>query len=197
MNGIGLCKVEINALLHDMLLNETESREEQILAVARGMMAAARTAPKAKGVDLLEIVTIGGRGELSVLAQKMREMQEVNGLKFFLRDAFNVEQSSAVVVIGTRKGSFNLNCGLCGFPTCSEKENYPTVPCAFNMNDLGIALGSAAAYATDHRMDTRIMYSAGAAAHALGWTPGCHGAIAILLSCTSKNPFFDRTAHKE
>jgi len=176
-----------------MLLNETKSREEQVLAVARGMMAAARTAPKAKGADMLEIVTIGGKRELHRLAKKMREMQEVNGLKFFLRDALNVEQSGAVVVIGTRKGIFNLNCGLCGFPSCSEKEEQPAIPCAFNMMDLGIALGSAAAFATDHRIDTRIMYSAGAAAHALGWTPGCHGAIAILLSCTSKNPFFDRT----
>ena len=175
-----------------MLLNETESREELILAVARGMMAAARTAPKAKGVDMLEIVTINGKRELNKLAEKMREMYEVNGLKIFLRDALNVEQSNAVVVIGTRKGVFNLNCGMCGFSSCIEKEKLQATPCAFNMIDLGIATGSAAAYATDHRIDTRIMYSVGAAAHALGWTPGCHGAIAILLSCTSKNPFFDR-----
>ena len=179
-----------------MVLNERESRHELVLNVARGMMGAARTAPKGKGVDNLDIATISGAENLRLLAEKMRAMSEVNGLKFFLRDALNVEQSDAVVVIGTRLGIFSLNCGMCGFATCAEKLRHPKIPCALNMIDLGIALGSAVSYAADHRIDNRIMYSAGAAAQELGWVSDCRGTIAIVLSCNSKNPFFDRTAHK-
>ncbi len=179
-----------------MTLNEQHSRKDHILHIARGMMAAARTAPKAKGVDNLEIVTVTG-DDLPRLAQKMRAMSEENGFKFFLRDANNVEQSDAVVVIGTRLGVFNLNCGMCGFPTCADKSQFESVPCAFNTNDLGIALGSAAAYAADHRIDSRIMYSAGTAARAMGLVAAdCKAVLAILLSCSGKSPYFDRTADK-
>lgn len=38
-----------------MILNERESRHEHVLHVARQMMTAARTAPKGKGVDIIEI----------------------------------------------------------------------------------------------------------------------------------------------
>ena len=179
-----------------MTVNEQQSRKDLVLDVARGMMAAARTAPKAKGVDNLEIVTLNG-DDLYRLAQKMRALSEENGFKFFLRDANNVEQSDAVVVIGTRLGVFNLNCGMCGFPTCADKLQFKDIPCAFNTNDLGIALGSAAAYAADHRIDSRIMYSAGAAAHALGIVSSeCKAVLAILLSCSGKSPYFDRVADK-
>ena len=179
-----------------MILNEQKSRQELILEVARGMMAAARTAPKAKGVDNLDIVTLTG-DELPRLARKMREISEENGFKFFLRDANNVEQSDAVVVIGTRLGVFNLNCGMCGFATCDEKSQFDQIPCAFNTTDLGIALGSAAAYAADHRIDNRIMYSAGTAARELGVVdPTCKAVLAILLSCSGKSPFFDRKVDK-
>ena len=140
-----------------MTLNEQHSRKDHILHIARGMMAAARTAPKAKGVDNLEIVTVTG-DDLPRLAQKMRAMSEENGFKFFLRDANNVEQSDAVVVIGTRLGVFNLNCGMCGFPTCADKSQFESVPCAFNTNDLGIALGSGGADSGEQRIDSRIIY---------------------------------------
>ena len=35
-----------------MILNERDSRHEQVLQIAQQMMIAARTAPKAKGVDI-------------------------------------------------------------------------------------------------------------------------------------------------
>ena len=35
-----------------MILNERDSRHEQVLQVAQQMMMAARTAPKGKGVDI-------------------------------------------------------------------------------------------------------------------------------------------------
>lgn len=174
-----------------MILNEKNSRREEVLAVARAMMAAARTAPKGKGTDNLEIITLSGE-DLSRLAAEMRNYSERSGMKFFLRDAENVEHAEAVVLLGTRYGIFNLNCGFCGFPTCREKEEFPAVPCAFNSGDLGIALGSAASVAMDNRIDSRIMYSAARSALDLGLLEDCKAAYAILLSCSGKNPFFDR-----
>ena len=66
------------------------------------------------------------------------------------------------------------------------------VPCAMNTIDVGIAVGSACATASDLRLDTRVMYSAGYAAKQLGWLDGCNFIIAIPVSASSKNPFFDR-----
>lgn len=176
-----------------MVLNETESRESQVLAVAKSMMAAARTAPKGKGVDRLQIITLYG-DDLRCLAEEMRRYSEKSGFKFFLRDADNVEQADAVVLLGTTYGIFNLNCGFCGFPTCAEKEKFPAVPCAFNPGDLGIAIGSAVSVAADCRIDSRVMYSVGRSALDLGLMGDCTAAYGILLSCTSKSPFFDRVS---
>lgn len=177
-----------------MTINEKDSRQEQILSVAAQMMTAARTAPKGKGTDNLEIITVWGDG-LKKLADEMRRYSERSGFKFFLRDAGNVEQSDCVVLIGTYLETFGLNCGFCGFPTCDEKSKFPYVPCAFNTNDLGIAVGSAVSVAADCRVDNRIMYSVGRAALDLGLLGECKAAFGIVLSCSGKSPFFDRPAH--
>lgn len=176
-----------------MIINETDGRKDQVVAVAKTMMAAARTAPKGKGTDRLEIITLYG-DDLHRLAEEMRRYSEKSGFKFFLRDADNVEQSEAVVLLGTTYGIFNLNCGFCGFPTCVEKEKFPAVPCAFNSGDLGIAIGSAVSVAADMRIDNRVMYSVGRAALDLGLLGECKAAYGILLSCKGKNPYFDRVS---
>ena len=43
-----------------MIYNEREVRNDSVLDSARKIMIAARTAPKAKGVDVIEIMTITG-----------------------------------------------------------------------------------------------------------------------------------------
>ena len=40
-----------------MILNERDARHEHILQVARQMMTAARTAPKGKGIDIIEVAS--------------------------------------------------------------------------------------------------------------------------------------------
>ena len=178
-----------------MIENEKDTKTGQVLATARAMMAAARTAPKGKGRDRLEIITVCG-DDMKVLAEEMRRYGLESGFNFFLRDALNVEESQAAVIIGTTYGVFGLNCGFCGFPTCAEKTS-EEIPCAVNVNDLGIAIGSAASIAADNRLDSRVMYSVGRSALDLGWLGECKAAFGILLSCTSKSPFFDRTSHKQ
>lgn len=155
------------------------------------MMAAARTAPKGRGIDNLEIAVYSGE-ELGAIAARMREYSELPGKKTFARDAASIESSEAVVFVGTRIKPVGLNCAICGFPTCAEKPS--AVPCGFNLSDVGIALGSAASIAADKRIDCRIMYTAGVAVKAMGYFPDCHVVYALPLSCTGKSPFFDRPA---
>lgn len=172
-----------------MILNERDSRHEHVLNVARQMMTAARTAPKGKGIDVIETAVITGK-EIQQLSDKMREMFEENGMKFFLRDADNILSAECIVLIGTREQAQGLNCGHCGYDTCTSRSK--GVPCALNSIDVGIAIGSACATAADFRVDTRVMFSAGLAAQRLDWLEGCRQVMAIPASASSKNPFFDR-----
>ncbi|MFI3323089.1 MAG: DUF2148 domain-containing protein [Rikenellaceae bacterium] len=176
-----------------MIHNERECRHEHLLAVVRQMMTAARTAPKGKGVDIVEIVAIEGE-HIEQLSRTMIEMVEEHGMLFFLRDAENILSADYLVLIGTRDQPQGLNCGYCGFTTCAART--ADVPCALNAVDVGIALGSACATAADLRVDTRVMFSAGAAAERLGYLEGCRQIYAIAVSASSKNPFFDRKPKK-
>lgn len=176
-----------------MTLNERQCRHEAAMTAARLMMTAARTAPKAKGVDIIEILAVEG-DDLIELSKQMRNYGEQTSRPSFIRDARNVEQSECVVLIGTRHNPMGLNCGYCGHPTCESKPSGE--PCAFNSIDVGIAVGSACATAADCRVDTRVMYSAGLAAQMMGMTKDCHQVVAILISVSSKSPYFDRLALK-
>lgn len=172
-----------------MKINERECRREQAIQIAKQMMTAARTAPKGKGVDIIEVMMIEGE-DIKVLSHKTHELGEQNGMKFFFRDSENILSADSIVLIGTRSLLQGLNCFHCGFATCSEKPE--AVPCAINSIDLGIAIGSACATASDFRVDTRVMFSAGLAAQALNWLGDCKQVMAIPISIGSKNPFFDR-----
>ena len=172
-----------------MIINERESRHEQVLNVARQMMTAARTAPKGKGVDIIEVALVTDE-DIKKLSEQLISLSEEKGMKFFLRDADNILSAECVLLIGTRELDQGLNCGHCGFPTCAERS--AGVPCAINSVDVGIAIGSACAMAADHRVDTRVMFSAGLAAQRLDILKGCKQVFAIPVSASSKNPFFDR-----
>ncbi|KAA6347558.1 hypothetical protein EZS27_004989 [termite gut metagenome] len=172
-----------------MVLNERDCRHEHVLHVGRQMMTAARTAPKGKGMDIIETALIEGE-EIKLLSETILTMAAKNGLKFFLRDANNILSAECIVLIGTREQEHKLNCGHCGYSTCKERAE--GVPCAINTIDVGIAIGSACATAADFRVDTRVMFSAGLAAQQLDWLHGCKMVMAIPVCAASKNPFFDR-----
>ncbi|HLP04153.1 MAG TPA: DUF2148 domain-containing protein [Paludibacter sp.] len=174
-----------------ILINERSTRTERLLQVAREMMTAARTAPKGKGFDIIEVATITGKA-IEEVSEAMLVYSEKSGLKFVTRDAENILQAEAIVLVGTRQQVHNLNCGYCGFPTCAAKSELPEVPCSINSVDVGIAIGSACAVAADRRVDSRVMFSVGRVVQELGWMPGCSNIYGIPISCLSKNPFFDR-----
>ena len=177
-----------------MIQNEREIRHEYVLQAVRQMMTAARTAPKGKGIDIIEVAMVTDE-DIKRLSEELVIMSGETGLKFFLRDADNILQAEAIMIAGTRQQVQGLNCAHCGFPTCVEKPE--TVPCAINSVDLGIAVGSACAAASDLRLDTRVMFSAGMAAQRLGMLGDCKCVMAIPVSASSKNPFFDRKTKTE
>lgn len=177
-----------------MIQNEREIRHELVLQAARRMMTAARTAPKGKGIDIIEIAMVTD-GDILRLSDEMIRIAAETGFKFLLRDAENIKSADAVVIIGTSQKVQGLNCAHCGFDTCVEKPDL--VLCAINSVDLGIAIGSACATAADLRVDTRVMFSAGLAAQRLGLLEDCKCVMAIPVSASSKNPFFDRKPKEE
>lgn len=98
-----------------MIINERDLRHQSVVEAAHRMMTAARTAPKAKGVDIIEIALVEAREDLEKLAEAMRRRSEETGFKFLLRDADNILQGEAVILIGTRRHTQGLNCGYCGY----------------------------------------------------------------------------------
>lgn len=172
-----------------MIVNERAQRQQQLIQAAQQIMTAARTAPKSRGVDIIEILMVTGE-EKEAIAQKMESLFNDNGLPFFLRDAQNIRDAGVVLLFATPNKSIGINCGYCGFPTCAERV--AEVPCALNSTDLGIAIGSAAATAADLRIDNRIMYSTGKAALSIGLFSDCNQCFALPLSIGSKNIFVDR-----
>lgn len=174
-----------------MLINERDTRSERLLQVANEMMTAARTAPKGKGFDIIEVALVTNE-TIKELSDAMLAYSEKTGLKFITRDAENILLAEFIVLVGTKQQIHSLNCGYCGFDTCAAKNEFPDVPCAINTVDVGIALGSACAVAADHRVDSRIMFSVGRVVQELGMMPGCSSIYGIPISCSSKNTFFDR-----
>ena len=176
------------------LQHEEQLRDEAVFEVARSMLIAARTAPKGRGDDHTVMALVRREG-IAEISARLKEMVAKEGAPpFFARDADNILNSPVMLLFGTKIKSMGLSpCGMCGFKNCAEKEKYPDTPCAFNTGDLGIAIGSAAAVAMDHRVDNRIMYTVGQAAIRMGLLgKDVKVVYAIPLSVSSKNPFFDR-----
>ncbi len=181
-----------------------EAQTDAVKLAATLMAAAARTAPKARGLDSVQTVIVDGE-DLELLAQAMdAKLAEKNTkLPSFTRDAKNVRNAAAVLLIGVTGEPKNpkvpLDCGACGFGGCaeflaasrSEGEDFRGPLCAMQVLDLGIALGSAAKVAGELNVDNRIMYTIGAAARKLKILDA-DLIMGFPLSVSGKSPYFDR-----
>lgn len=173
-----------------MLIDEKKTEENATLQVANLMCVAARTAPKAKGVDNIKTAIAQGDTKEKICAE-MENIGNIVGDENFLRDANNLKQSSLVVLIGTKCEPLGLNCRMCR-ENCDAAKNGKVV-CGFNLTDLGIAVGSAVSVAADMRVDNRIMYRVGIAAQRLQILgEEVKIILGIPLSVSGKNIFFDR-----
>jgi uncharacterized ferredoxin-like protein len=169
-----------------------------LLEVTRMMELAARTAPKTKGEDYINIKVISGV-QIEKLVGAMIEYGKQSGRANFDRDAAGVKRCPVVMVIGLKEAKpGGLNCGACGYDSCAgleeaarAKGDFKGPICAFRLLDMGIALGSAVKTAQILNVDNRIMYRIGVAARKAGIIDWDY-AMGIPLSATGKNIFFDR-----
>ena len=185
-------------------INSTEAEKQAVRVAAQLMAAAARTAPKTRGLDSVKTLILDG-GDLEPLAVAMEAKvgEKSHPLRGYLRDAQNVRKSAAVLLVGVtgepKRPEDPLNCGACGYEGCAEflaaegreGEDFRGPLCIFQSVDLGIALASAAKVAGDLNIDNRMMYTVGAAARKLGLLD-CDVIIGFPLSVSGKNPYFDR-----
>lgn len=149
-----------------MILDSKSVETETAINIAKLMLVAARTAPKARGEDSIKtmILTEEDKNKLS------KVMEEIGRG----RDAKNVQDSDAVVLIGVKLG---------------KPEEWGSFRA--KLIDLGIAIGSAVKIASDLNIDNRIMYSVGQAAMKMGLMDADE-VQGIPISIKGKNIFFDR-----
>jgi uncharacterized ferredoxin-like protein len=173
------------------------------MMVAQLKAASARTAPKAGGKDFLEIVVVEADEDLKKIAAAMKDYapRSTNEM-YWLRDAANIENSQALVLIGLAKPNLaGYDCGGCGFPTCREFEQnrrlqekemgYTGPHCIMRMMDIGVALSSAAKTASLLNVDNRVQQRVAAAARALGYIKA-EVAMGIPVNISGKSIYYDR-----
>lgn len=174
--------------------------DHALTLVAELMAVAAKTAPKCLGQDYLDIVVVSG-DQLHLLADEMEQYGKENGKINFDRDAANVRNSAAVVLVALRENKpLGLNCGACGASKCAELKSWEGPEfvgplCAWRVMDVGIAIGSAAKTAGMLNVDNRVMYRPAVVAKKIGLIKGDF-VCAIPISATSKNIYFDRPDKK-
>jgi len=182
------------------IIDSDDAEQEAILEAAKLMLVAARTAPKSGGIDDVLTAILLGK-EKDAIADKMENIATERKAEAFNRDAKNVRDSFAIVLIGVRgTRSFGLNCGACGYETCKEfdeKEkrlgrDFIGPTCLLKALDMGIALGSAAKTAAELNVDNRIMLRIGTAAMKLNLMPEATVIMGIPLSARGKSIYFDR-----
>jgi len=182
------------------IIESKNAEREAILEAAKVMLISARTAPKSAGIDDVLAIIVYGE-EKDAIASKMEEVAEERKIEDFRRDAKNIRDSEAVVLIGVRGNkSFGLNCGACGYESCKEfdqaqkkfGEDFFGPTCLFKALDLGIALGSAVKTASILNIDNRIMYRVGTAALKLNLLSEATVVMGIPVSAKGKNVYFDR-----
>ena len=176
-----------------MIYTSDKMEEAALLDAAQLMCAAARTAPKTRGLDNVKTLVLTGE-DILALADKMEEidLRVNNGERTFLsRDAGNLRRSGAVVLVGIEKKTYGLNCRYCGFESCAECVSGGGT-CFFCGTDLGIAVSSAVSTAANLRVDSRVMFSVGRCAAEMGYAGENTLWLGIPLSATGKSPYFDR-----
>lgn len=174
-----------------MIRKSNEAENLAIEQVANLMAAAARTAPKTRGIDNIYVVILTEK-DVGKLIPKMLEIAKRDNRPSCERDAKTIETVKVCVVMGAKSNPAGLNCGFCGFKTCEELKSKGGI-CAYNSMDLGIAVSSAAEIANQFHVDNRLMFSIGKATLELGlFDKEIKQAIGIPLSVTGKNIFFDR-----
>lgn len=110
-----------------MILNERDARHEHVLQVARQMMTAARTAPKGKGIDIIEVALITDE-EIKQLSDTMIAMVEEHGMNIF---PSTILISPTLRYSGASMGfvSYPLRVSCCFFTSFSIRASFSQCRC--------------------------------------------------------------------
>jgi uncharacterized ferredoxin-like protein len=179
---------------------------EAVRVIAAIMAAASRTAPKANGIDSVDVAVVDGE-DLQLLAEEMQNLSKQKPAPYpsraFRTNGDELRRASAVILIGVTgsrdAAELPLDCGACGFKSCAHLKkvgrrqggDFVGPTCILKALDLGIAIGSAVKTAGEFHIDNRIMYTVGAAAMRLGLL-NSDVIMGIPLATAGKNPFYDR-----
>jgi uncharacterized ferredoxin-like protein len=82
-----------------MIIKSEDAERDAALDVARLMLVAARTAPKARGLDTVVTAILGGEDK-NRLADEMERVGKAKNLPMRIRDAGNVRNSELAVLVG-------------------------------------------------------------------------------------------------
>ena len=184
-----------------------------IAVVAQLLCVSARTAPKSGGGDVLytKVVTEKEKNAIADDMLRIADFKEgfLGGKKGkamradWISDAEAFRRSDEVVLIGVEgRKVLNINCGGCGYATCADMlkserspkdRDFPGPFCMFRIMDLSVAFTSAAKTAMEHNVDNRLMQKAGVAVLRLKMMKPCNLVVAVPLSATGKNIYFDRS----
>ena len=80
----------------------TDLEKESVMITASHMAAAARTAPKTRGIDNIEAFLIDDDATRKLLISKMLEISKKESRPSFERDANSIEPSPLLLVIGVK-----------------------------------------------------------------------------------------------
>jgi len=163
------------------MIDRDRAVKRAVVSAAELMVVSAVTAPKARGMDNLVVKVLEERGELLGLAEEMEKLAPEYGA-FFARDADNVRNSDAVLLIGCKVIDIGLK---------QPKEMAHDLNLVMSLLNLGIAIGSAVKTASMLNVDNRVMYTAGLAAKRLGLVDA-DIVVGVPLSAKAKNIYFDR-----
>lgn len=166
--------------------------EEGIRYATELMAISARTAPKAKGEDFIELRILTGK-EMRALGDALVAFGEEKDDPMWVRDGRCVLASAAVLLVGTRDPDTERKGGKGGKGgrKAAEGDVFAESDRVRRYIDLGIALGSAAKTASILNLDNRIMWRPGEMARRKGMMKAL-AVIAIPVSAHGKNIYFDR-----
>jgi uncharacterized ferredoxin-like protein len=103
-----------------MKISSQEAEQRAVEWIAYLMCAAARTAPKAKGIDNLETMIVSDQ-EKQQLSAEMRRIATESGMQFFERNAACLDKAPVVVLLGQKVKPAGVSpCGYCGYTNCGE-----------------------------------------------------------------------------
>lgn len=163
-----------SSVIRMTVIGSEEAEAEAALEAAKLMVASARTAPKARGIDKITAAIVTGEDK-ERLAERMTLIPALPMPEERLRrQVMNVKNADAVVLIGAK--------------TDDVKDENDRV---MRLVDLGIAIGSAVKTASMLNIDNRVMFTVGKAAQDLKLIEG-DVVFGIPVSVRGSNIFFDR-----